>query len=261
MTTSTDITNRALAAIASRTTVANLALEQSAEAKQARLLYDPTRDALLRAAHWNFARRTTYLSLLKSAPGTPENPTGGAWNPATMPAPPWLYEYAYPSDCLLVRYVTPPPPTGGNTTPPIFSSPITGPIPMLSAQPVAFSVASSTDSTNNPINVVLTNAQTALGCYTMRVESEDLWDASFQEAMAFALGSRLALALTGNVEVARSSAQQAMGALMNARARDGNEGLTRLDHTPDWLVARGYSPGIVVENFVAPWSTPAFLVM
>lgn len=261
MTTSTDMTNRALGAIASRATVANLELEQSAEAKQARLFYNPTRDALLRAAHWNFARKTAYLTLLKSAPGTPENPTGGAWNPATMPAPPWLYEYAYPSDCVLMRYVSPPPPTAGDTTPPIFSSAAVGPIPMLAPRTSPFIVASGTDVTSNPINVVLTNAQTTIGCYTYRVESEDLWDASFQEAMAFALGSRLALSLTGNVDVARSAAQQAMSAIMTARARDGNEGITVLDHTPDWIVARGYTPGISVQNFVAPWITPAFLVL
>lgn len=262
MTTSTDIANRALAAIAARTTIANVELEQSPEAKQVRLLYAPTRDALLRAAHWNFARRTASLSLLKSAPGTPENPSGGgAWNPATMPAPPWLYQYAYPSDCVLMRYVIPPPPVAGATTPPIFSTPYSGSVPIPSARPVAFVVANDDDSTNNPINVVLTNAASAVGCWTRRIESEDLWDASFQEAMVMALGSRLALALTGNVDVSRNVAQQAMGTITAARARDGNEGITTVDHVPDWLIARGYSPAIVVQNFIAPWSTPSFLVV
>ncbi len=261
MTTATDIANRALAAIAARSTIANVELEQSPEAKQVRLLYAPTRDALLRAAHWNFARRTASLSLLKSAPGTPENPSGsGPWGPATMPAPPWLYEYSYPSDCVLMRYVIPPPPTAGDVTPPIFSSPYTGPLPLPAVRPVAFVVANDDDATSNPINVVLTNAQSAIGCWTRRIESEDLWDPSFQEAMVMSLGSRLALALTGNVDVSRNVAQQAMNTILAARARDGNEGTTVLDHTPDWIVARGYAPGIVVENFVAPWATPSFLV-
>lgn len=261
MTSKVDIANRALSAIAAKSTIANYELEQSAEAKQVRLLYEPTRDALLRAAHWNFARRTTYLTRLKAAAGTPENPSGGAWNPATMPAPPWLYEYAYPSDCVLMRYVTPQPATSDALTPPIFSGgvEVTAAVPAVRA--AAFAVASSTDTNNLPINVVLTNVRDAIGCYTMRVESEDLWDASFQEAMVQALGARLALSLTGNVDVARASANQAMSSIMQARARDGNEGTTTLDHVPDWLVARGYSPGITVQNYITPWATPSFLVL
>lgn len=261
MTTRTDIANRALAAIAAKATIANLELENSTEAKQARLLYDPTRDAMLRGAHWNFAARTLPLSLLKSAPGTPENPTGGAWNPATMPAPPWLYEYAYPSDCVLMRTVMPPPSNYQDITPPLFSTPLSGPIPNPPSRPAAFKVASSTDTNSNPINVVLCSVQAAIATYTMRVTVEDLWDAAFQEAMAFALGSRLALALTGNVDVARTAAQQAMSALLTARARDGNEGTTTLDHVPDWLLARGYAPAFGSSNYIAPWVNPPFLVM
>lgn len=261
MTTRTEIANRALAAIAAKATIANLDLENSTEAKQARLLYDTTRDAMLRGAHWNFATRTLPLSLLKSAPGTPENPTGGAWNPDTMPAPPWLYEYAYPSDCLLMRCVMPPPSNYQDITPPLFSTPLSGPIPNPPSRPAPFKVASSTDTNSNPINVVLCSVQAAISTYTMRVTVEDLWDASFQEAMAFALGSRLAMTLTGNVEVARTAAQQAMGALLNARARDGNEGTTTLDHVPDWLLARGYAPAYGSNNYLAPWVNPPFLVM
>lgn len=261
MTTRTDIANRALAAIAAKATIANLDLENSTEAKQARLLYDTTRDAMLRGAHWNFAKRTMPLSLLKAAAGTPENPTGGAWNPATMPAPPWLYEYGYPSDCVLLRSVMSPPSNHQDITPPLFSTPLSGPVPNLPSRPAPFSVASSTDNAGNPINVVLCSVQAAICCYTMRVTVEDLWDASFQEAMVFALGSRLAMTLTGNVEVARTAAQQAMGALLNARARDGNEGTTTLDHVPDWLLARGYAPAFGSGNHIASWINPPFLVM
>jgi hypothetical protein len=103
--------------------------------------------------------------------------------------------------------------------------------------------------------------RTAIGCYTLRVTNEDLWDASFEEAMVHALGARLALPLTGNVDVQRSISQQAVGYINAARARDGNEGITQMNHTPDWLVARGYSPGIMVENFVSSWVTPSFLVV
>jgi hypothetical protein len=261
MTTKTEIANRALAAISARATIVNVDLEQSSEAKQTRLIYDSTRDAMLRSAHWNFAKRTTYLTLLKSAPGTPENPTGGAWNDQTMPAPPWLYEYAYPSNCLMVRYVTAPPTDTGAVTPPIFTSGFSGPSPVPQIRTAPFEIASGLDNTLQPINVILTNVRTAIGCYTFRADSEDLWDASFSEAMIYALGARLALPLTGNVDVQRNISQQAIGYINAARARDGNEGITQLNHTPDWLVARGYSPGIMVESFVSSWVTPSFLVV
>jgi hypothetical protein len=261
MTTRTEIANRALAVISARATIVNLDLESSSEAKQTRLIYDSTRDAMLRSAHWNFAKRTKYLTLLKSAPGTPENPTGGEWNDQTMPAPPWIYEYAVPSDCLMVRYVTPPPSAAVAGTPPVFTTGISArsPVPQIRTSP--FELASGLDNTLQPINVVLCNVQTAIACYTLRVTSEDLWDASFTEAMVYALGARLALPLTGNVDVQRSTAQQAVGYINAARARDGNEGITQINHTPDWLVARGYAPGIMVDSFVAPWVTPAFLVV
>ena len=260
MTTRTDIATRARGAIAAKETSADLDLEPRVAATPARLYYDTTRDAMLRGAHWNFAKRTLPLSLLKSAAGTPENPTGGAWNPATMPAPPWLYEYAYPADCLLMRSVMPPPTNYQDITPPLFSTPITGPLPNPPSRPAPFSIATSTDGTASPINVVLSSVQAAICTYTMRIVVEDLWDAAFQEAMAFALGSRLAMSLTGSVETAKIAAQQAMAALVVARARDGNEGTTTVDHTPDWLLARGYSPVMGWYGREAAWVTPPFLV-
>lgn len=261
MTTRTEIANRALGAIASRATIVDIN-ENSTEAKQARLYYDTTRDAMLRGAHWNFARRTIALTLLKSQPGTPTNLTGsGPWNPATMPPPPWLYEYAYPSDCVLMRSVILPPTNYQDISPPLFSTPLTGPVPNPPSRPSPFVIGSDLDANGAPINVVLTNVQSALACYTARLEVEDMWDAAFQEAMAFALGSRLAMALTGNIETAKIAAQQAMSALVTARARDGNEGTTTVDSIPDWILARGYAPTTGWYGNVVPWITPPFLVL
>ena len=111
MTSILDIANRALSAVGARSGAAGsvTALQSlnasSNEAFQVNLLLNPTRDDLLRAAHWNFARKTALLSLLKAAPGTPENSsTPTAWSSA-YPPPPWLYSYGYPSDCLKMRSV------------------------------------------------------------------------------------------------------------------------------------------------------------
>ena len=85
MTTDTDICNRAMGMVGARSTIASLAQENSPEARICRLYYATTLGAMLRSAHWNFARKVAYLSLLKSAPGTPENtatPAATTWSPA-----------------------------------------------------------------------------------------------------------------------------------------------------------------------------------
>lgn len=258
MTTSVDIANRALSAISARSTITNFDLEQSVEAKQVRLLYAPTRDALLRAAHWEFARRTAYLSLLKSAPGTPENPTSATeWDPDTMPAPPWAYEYAYPSDCLLMRYVTWAPSLLSGISPPMFSVTLPGNLPYGGAA-VRFQRATDVIS-GNPTGVVLTDAREAVGCYTMRVDVEDLWDPAFQEAMVAALAARLAVPLTGKMEIFKLQAQMTMQQLRTAQVSNGNEGTMTTDHTPDWIRVRGCGGVPPSTGYITPWIMPAFL--
>ncbi len=155
------ICNRALSAIGTRSQIASLE-EDSEEAKQCLLIYDTTRTSLLQAAHWDFARATAYLTLLKALPGTPENPTvtsSNNWNPATMPAPPWLYSYGYPPDCIQVRYISPQIFLGGALPGgiAIFSSPVNIPSPQITLQPQAFAVATDTNTAGMQINIILTN--------------------------------------------------------------------------------------------------------
>lgn len=81
----------------SETTICNLALgklggrrimsldDASAEARQCKLAYEPTRDEALRAHRWNFAARRANLSRLADPP-----PFG------------WRARYQLPSDCLRV---------------------------------------------------------------------------------------------------------------------------------------------------------------
>jgi hypothetical protein len=71
MASETDIYNLALAHVGTRSTIA-LPTEDSNEARACRRFYAQARDETLTAAWWTFARRTAVLTLLKSAPGTPE---------------------------------------------------------------------------------------------------------------------------------------------------------------------------------------------
>lgn len=263
MTTATEIVNRALSATGTRSTVANLG-EKSNEAAQARLLYEPTRKALLRAAHWNFARRTAYLSLLKAAPGTPENTASAtSWSPL-YPAPPWLYSYAYPDDCLQLRFVQPQLQVGSGYSPgPGFYGSASLASPSIGALGQRFQVATDTDQGGNRITVILSDASDAIAVYTCDVDNPGLWDGLFQEAMVDALAARLVMALTGDKTLFRLRAQAAMGSIEQARAADGNEGLTIQDHVPDWLRARGYAGDYTTpaEGFYGGWITPSFLLV
>lgn len=112
MTTPTDIANRALQVLGTRTTVtdAELANNSTNEAIQINLAYNPIRKALLRMAPWNCALKTANLVYITSLPGTPENTSSTAVGPtwsAGLPSPPWVYEYQYPVDCVYAAWIPP----------------------------------------------------------------------------------------------------------------------------------------------------------
>lgn len=82
MTTSdVDICNRALSRLGTRATISALD-ENSTEARTASIWYGATRDTLLRAHDWNFARRRVVLAEQGAAP------TG------------WAFRYVLPTDCV-----------------------------------------------------------------------------------------------------------------------------------------------------------------
>lgn len=240
MTADVDICNEALDAMGARGTISSLTPpDGSAEADSCARNYAPTRDALLRAAHWNFARKPATLNLLKALPGTPENPTAasGPWN-NTRPAPPWLYAYRQPTDCLKVRYVVPSADLGGFGVP---FFPVS-PLPTLASRggnPVRFNLGADQDASGNPLVVVNTDQPQAIAIYTYRVTLCDLWDSLFRQAMVASLAVKLAMPISGDKGLRRDNLAIAQQAILSARVSDGDEGLTVIDHVPDWLRARG----------------------
>lgn len=234
--TEVSICNRALQASNTRSQIASLT-ESSVEARNCNLIYADTRDEVLQMAYWNFAQKTAYLSLLKSAPGTPSNPasTANQWSTA-YPSPPWLYEYAYPIDCIQMSrvvqqiqnyYVGTPYTTGGTSTYPYAVGP---------GSP--FKVMTDADAQGQQQNVILTNQYQAIGVYTMRITNPALFGAQFVEALVQALAAKLVLALSGQVALANTKFAQANAVITAARASDGNEGLTVIDNMPDWITIR-----------------------
>lgn len=143
----TAIINRALQVIGTRTTVTTAEMNAltSNEAIQADLIYGKYRNQLLRMAPWDCALKTANLLYITSTPGTPENmsPSTPLWQPG-QPAPPWGYEYFYPSDCLRACFVIPASQTGFASGVPITTA-VTGGSPLTWAwSPVKFKVQTDT---------------------------------------------------------------------------------------------------------------------
>src|SRR5262249_45958163 len=122
-------------------TDSEIANNTSNEAIQFNLMYNETRDDLLRMAPWDCAMKTANLTYLTSQPGTPENTsaTTNLWAPG-QPAPPWAYEYQYPVDCLMARWVIPSTQTGYAGGTPITTAVTGGASSWWWGQPVRFKV-------------------------------------------------------------------------------------------------------------------------
>lgn len=247
-----DIANRALSQVGTRSTIASLS-EISNEADAVNLWFGALRDELLRTAPWNCAKNTDYLSVLKSAPGTPENSdsTATQWVKATMPPPPWAYSYGYPQDCLRPLWVIPQIATAAFPDGIPITTAVTGGSPSFWNGPaIKFAVAIDQDAGGNDMRVILTNQPDAILTYIKRVTNPDVWDQSFDQAFVAALAGRLTFALTGDKKLANMKLSEANIYIEAARVADGNEGLTINDHTPDWIRVRGiaYPAGLGAGN-------------
>lgn len=245
------LSNRALLSVGARAQVSDLS-EGSTEANAVSVLFVPTFESLARAARWGCLRKQGQLSLLAAAQGTPENPDG-----TTLPIPPnpWLYQYAYPSDCLAMRFIVP---TYPNSTP-------TGTVPQTTASVAAaswlpaggqipFAVAYAVDSNNSPIETIVCNTTQAQAVYTVNQPNPIIWDSLFEAAFVASLAAFLVPALSLDLPLMQISIRTAESAIQQARVADGNEGVTVMDHLPDWISARstgafyGYGMGTY-----APW--------
>jgi hypothetical protein len=240
-----DIANRALLSIGARSQVSSIQpSDGSVEANAIGVLFTPTFEALGRTAHWNCLRKQIILTLLAAAPNTPENPNG---NPP-FPPQPWQYMYALPSDCLFFRVILPTAPPQAQSIPQTTYN-NAAPTIIPGQQQIPFAVAYATDSYGNPIQVILTNQESAQGIYTVNQPNPAIWDSQFQAAMVAALAAYLVPALSLNLPLMQGAIQSAERFIAQARASDGNEGVTSMDHTPDWLRARRGGGGSGIEPY------------
>ena len=192
-----DILNMALRRIAFPTPIGFI-YEGSNVARVGIEIYGQTRDELLRSFDWDFARQAVGLALTKTAPvggygyGTP-------WTSA-YPPPPWVYQYAYPAGCLLLRSVRP--------TPII--------IPVMDPQPNVFTLGDDASG-----KMILTNLAGAQAVFTGQIVDVTQWNASFTEAIVAALATRFQAALGPTVEADKERMEQEAQATGAAAGRRG----------------------------------------
>lgn len=255
MTSPVDLCNAALDQISAKTSISGIdpaSPPSNVAAQVAARTYQRQVDAIFRAAHWNSARKQKTLTLLKAAIGTPENPSGAL----PQPPIPWRYAYAYPDDCLKVRFVIPNPNMAPGGSSPIMTNVGVSNIPWVNTS-LPFQPAIDENDQGNQIKVVLTNARLAQAVYSARIANCDLWDPALQNAVIGALGAWFAAPITGSLDRQKMMIGLASALVKEARASDGNEGITQMDHVPDWMQVRdsggGFGWGVPGGGYMSGW--------
>lgn len=232
--------------------------EGSREAQVLLRAYLVCLEQLLRSANWAFARKSAPLQLLADARGI--NPLVGTVVPSGF-----VFEYAYPTDCMRVRFVqrrhqNPSGPfPAGNIAVPAGVPQTTGSTEMVGhrIRPARYVIATDSNYTGplqsplqstigvSPTNrtVILTDVENAHCTYTALMLYSDNWDSLFRAALVAYIASEVALPLTKDkkfgLAIRGQQIQIAKMKIEQARLDDGNEGATTTsDIRVDWMEGR-----------------------
>jgi hypothetical protein len=263
-----DIANQALDSIGWINEIGDLQ-DGSREARVILRNYAPTVEEISRAAHWNFCRRQAQLTLLQDATQQSLPPVGTGTPGMGL----WIYEYAWPIDCLKARYVpvtgsiNSPVPTGNiqtqppNVPPTTLPSPWpvarTIPAPFLVSQDLVPTLSGAITNWNQlpdlegvqgaaytQQTVILTNQQNASMVYTSLVDQPSVWDPLFRQAVIQVLAAKCATPLWMRKEpklaipMRDQCIASAKKALDAARVADGNESPANTNHEAAWIRGR-----------------------
>lgn len=249
------LVNQALDQIAAGVTVRSMDPPDanSLAAEVAARTYAQQVGAVFRSVHWNCARFQKSLTLLRAAAGTYANADG------SLPVPPipWLYEYAYPTDCLKIRFLIPKLSLPATSTPLMTGAGLNYYPDTITAMP--FVPALSLNDQGQQVSVILTNAPMADAVYTAIVQDPNLWDVALRNAVIATLSAWFVNPLARNAELLKERVQMAVAMIQSARISDGNEGITSTDHLPDWMAARNYGSTIGIgaydNGYMAGWDS------
>jgi hypothetical protein len=230
------VANQALSLCRARTQLLTSFTQTGPEASQINLNYADTRDGLLRAFDWGFAKSTVSLGAATKS----YDPTAATWSNA-QPPPPWLYEYAWPANVVKVRAV--------------FGQSVPGIVVPSIGQDVGPQLAyySWEVANDGGVRTLVTNAPGAIAVTTMGGLDPSVWDIAFQSAMISALAAAICLPLSGDVNLASSLMKQAAQDFEFAKVQSANESIDVQHIMPDWLRARGsriYDEGISIGGTV-----------
>lgn len=255
-----DVTNVALSQIGQQVQISSFD-DNTPAARAASLLYTPTLQMLARAAPWDRFRAQIALTQIRAAV------INGVTSDDPPPSP-WLFEYAYPSDCLKARFLQPSPlPVEPGV--PLTTAPNAGFVGQSVPTNIPFVVGTDNDAGGNPISVILSNLYQAQLIYNRDLtQVPDLWDSLFYQAATATLGAYLINALARDASQMAQQIGMAKSILDQARAQSANESISNADHLPDFIAIRssgsvgwGWNrggPGGVpyYENWAGTWASP-----
>lgn len=199
-----DICNRALSLIGANN-IASIT-ENTREAKQCKIFYDPCREDVLREHNWNFAQKNVILGLLD------ETYAG------------WDYVYQYPSDCLKAIKVQDE--SGALSATSTFSG--------LSEQ-IKFEITASSDLNRK---IILTDQENARLVYTANVTNENVFDPSFTSALVYRLAAELVIPMKGKLNLRQAMLATYQQMLLHTQGINANEGNRKEDEYNAFINAR-----------------------
>ena len=198
MATEVEIAKLALSHLGERYDLTALT-DSTPEAEQINLVFDHTRDMLLREHPWKFAQK--YHKPSTTLPGN-------------VPAN-WQYMFDYPFDCLrMIQLVNP---LGRDL------------------DPINFDIGTNEVDQK----VILCDVEEPEFQYTYQVTDTEVFDIFFVEALALRLAARVSMSLTGDARFSAELERKADVAVGKAMSQDGNEGVApSISKGPDWIRAR-----------------------
>lgn len=196
----TDVCNMALAHIA-KAKIASID-EASEPARQCKLFYDSTRQQLLRAYTWGFAKRVSKLAEL------------------TVESPYWNHVYAYPQKCIAVRK--------------IFDSESGAMIRAGEMEQEDWDLYMASD---NVLGIGCNIPQAWLE-YTYDVDDVELFSSDFLEAFTHMLAFNICVQLTGNSALQQTQYQLAQAALLRAKYTTASEKKDKLEYPTRYFDGR-----------------------
>lgn len=187
--------------------------ENTKEAKECNKIYTDTRDFVLAAHDWGFARKHATLAAI-----------------STPTYPGWDYAYAYPTDCLAARRIKN---DTGSTSPIAYSLEEDR---YMNVGKVEFEIRATAALDGK---VILTNEPEAVMIYTARVTDSNLFSAEFIDAFAYRLASDLAVPLRADTRKSDTHFRKYTFLIGSAQASSANEGYEKPDGGNSFVNARG----------------------